>query len=192
MGFSGPDEIARKNQIYREAFRARNPEDQVGFRPTEHLAALCPTIVLADREKARRIGLRGQRFFIEAIGHFYSGGPAPKVDDLSADEQLQAIRDRRERMISHLGDEKIEITPEQLADLDAAQYGVEPDAYGTVENAIRYVKRLIDSGADEVMFLAQMGTVPHAAIMETIHNIGTYLIPYLRASGETLSQARSV
>jgi len=25
-----------------------------------------------------------------------------------------------------------------------------------------------------------MGTVPHAAIMETIHNVGKYLIPYFR------------
>lgn len=192
MGFSGPDEIARKNAIYREAFRSRKPEDQVGFRPTEHLAALCPAIVLSDREKARKIGLRGQRFFIEAIEHFYAGGPAPVADDVSAEEQLSAIRDHREKMISHLGDEKIEITAAQLADLDAAQYGVELDAYGTVENAIRYVKRLIDSGADEILFLVQMGTVPHTAIMETIHNIGTYLIPYLQPAQEDSVRIRSI
>ena len=53
MGFSGPDEIARKNAIYREAFANRKAEDQVGFRPTEHLAALCATIVLDDREGSR-------------------------------------------------------------------------------------------------------------------------------------------
>lgn len=180
MGFSGPDEIARKNIIYREAFRDRKVEEQVGFRPTEHLAALCPAIVLDDREEARRIGLRGQRFFIEAIEHFYAGGPAPVVDDLSAEEQLAAIKDHRDKMISHLGEEKIEITAAQLADLDAAQYGVELDSYGTVENCIRYVQRLIDAGADEILFLNQMGTVPHWAIMETIRNIGTHVIPRLR------------
>jgi len=181
MGFSGPDEIARKNVIYRESFRDRQASDQVGFRPTEHLAALCPTIVLDDREQARRIGLRGQRFFIEAINHFYAGGPAPVVDDdLSAEEQLAAIKDHREVMISHLGDEKIELTAAQLSDLDASQYGVELDAYGTVENATRYVQRLIDAGADEILFLMQMGTVPHRAIMETIENIGNHVIPALR------------
>lgn len=180
MGFSGPDEIARKNEIYRSAFRERDAKDQVGFRPKEHLAALCPAIVLEDRGEARRIGLRGQRFFIEAIEHFYAGGPAPVVDDLSAEEQLAAINDRREKMISHLGEEKIEITSAQLSDLDAAQYGVELDAYGTVENAVRYVQRLIDAGADEILFLMQMGTVPHWAIMETIKNIGTHVIPALR------------
>ena len=50
LGFSGPDEIAKKNAIYREAFATRKPEDQVGFRPTEHLAALCAATVLDDRE----------------------------------------------------------------------------------------------------------------------------------------------
>ena len=174
MGFSGPDEIARKNKIYREAFRNRKPEDQVGFRPTEHFAALCPAIVMNDRDQARRIGLRGQRFFIEAIEHFYAGGPPPVVEELSPEDAMRAIEDRKERMITFLGEEKIEITSDQLCN-----YGMEPDAYGTPENAIRYVKRLIDSGADEIMFLMQMGTVPHEAIMETIHNIGTYLIPVL-------------
>ena len=80
LGFSGPDEIAKKNAIYREAFATRKPEDQVGFRPTEHLAALCAATVLDDREKARKIGLRGQRFFAESIAHWYQGGPKPTVD----------------------------------------------------------------------------------------------------------------
>ena len=69
LGFSGPDEIAKKNAIYREAFRTRKAEDQVGYRPTEHLAALCAATVLDDREKARKIGLRGQRFFAESIAY---------------------------------------------------------------------------------------------------------------------------
>jgi alkanesulfonate monooxygenase SsuD/methylene tetrahydromethanopterin reductase-like flavin-dependent oxidoreductase (luciferase family) len=189
MGFSGPEEIARKNLLYREAFAGRKAEDQVGFRPTEHLAALCATIVLDDREKARRIGLRGQRFFIQAINHFYAGGPAPVVDDLSAEDHFAAIQDDRAAMISHLGDEKIELTPAQLADLDASQYGVELDAYGTVENATRYVQRLIDAGADEILFLMQMGTVPNDAIMETIRNIGTHLIPHFRDQARTRETA---
>ena len=55
LGFSGPEEFARKNAMYRKAFHERNPADQVGFRPNEHLAVLCPAIVLDDGEKARRI-----------------------------------------------------------------------------------------------------------------------------------------
>jgi hypothetical protein len=50
MGFAGPDEIARKNAVYREAFRNRKVEDQVPIKANEHLAALCPVICLDDRE----------------------------------------------------------------------------------------------------------------------------------------------
>jgi hypothetical protein len=46
--------------------------------------------------------------------------------------------------------------------------------------AIRYVERLFEAGADEIMFLSQMGTVPHEAIMETIELIGSEVIPHFR------------
>ena len=33
LGFGGPEEVARKNDLYRKAWSERKPEDQVGFRP---------------------------------------------------------------------------------------------------------------------------------------------------------------
>ena len=175
LGFSGPDEIARKNAIYREAYKNRKPEDQVGFRPHQHLAALCPTIILDDRDKARRIGLRGQRFFAESITHWYGGGPAPSTDDLDADAIAREIEHDKEQFVAYLGQEKIPVT-----DLHTSNYHIENDAYGTVADAIRQVERLIAAGADEILFLVQMGTVPHEATMTTIRNIGEHLIPYFR------------
>ncbi len=80
LGFGGPEQIAVKNGIYRKAFAERDPAEQVGYFPNEHLAALCPTIVLDDADEARRIGLRGQRFFMEAIGHWASNGATPLPD----------------------------------------------------------------------------------------------------------------
>lgn len=175
MGFSGPEEIARKNAVYRKAYNERRLEDQVGFRPHSHLAALCPAIVLDDRDQARRIGLRGQRFFGEAIMQWYSGGPPPAVDDLEAEEIIREIEHDKERFVAFLGEEKIEIT---AAHTD--NYHIEDDAYGTAEDAIRQVGRLIEAGADEIMFLVQMGTIPHEASMATIRNIGTKVIPHFR------------
>ncbi|WP_157215221.1 LLM class flavin-dependent oxidoreductase [Flavisphingomonas formosensis] len=179
MGFTGPEEIARKNKIYRDAFANRKPEDQVGFRPTQHLAALCPAVILEDRDQARRMGLRGQRFFIQAIEHFYRGGPAPVIEDLSFDEQMALLEKDKENLVTYLGEEKIEIT-----DLQTGNYHVEQDAYGTIDNAINYVQRLVNSGADEILFLVQMGTIPHWAIMETIRNLGETLIPHFRNQAE--------
>jgi alkanesulfonate monooxygenase SsuD/methylene tetrahydromethanopterin reductase-like flavin-dependent oxidoreductase (luciferase family) len=177
LGFSGPEEIARKNAIYRRHFRNRKPEDQVGFRPTEHLAAFCAAIVLEDRDKARRIGLRGQRFFAEAIAHWYQGGPKPTVDEnLTADDQEAILAQEKEALVTYLSEEKITVGDEHTSN-----YTVANDAYGTPEDCIRYVSRLQEAGADEVMFLFQMGGVPHEAIMETIRNIGEKVIPHFRA-----------
>jgi alkanesulfonate monooxygenase SsuD/methylene tetrahydromethanopterin reductase-like flavin-dependent oxidoreductase (luciferase family) len=175
LGFSGPDEIAKKNVIYRAAFKNRKAEDQVGFRPTEHLAALCPAIILDDAEKARRIGTRGQRFFAESIRYWYAGGEKPQVDDLDADQQIAKLEQSKEQIVAYLGQEKIPVT-----DASTSNYHVEEDAYGSVDQAIRYVQRLVDSGADEILFLVQMGTVPHEATMETIRNIGNHLIPHFK------------
>jgi alkanesulfonate monooxygenase SsuD/methylene tetrahydromethanopterin reductase-like flavin-dependent oxidoreductase (luciferase family) len=175
LGFSGPDEIARKNEIYREAYKNRKAEDQVGFRPHQHLAALCPAVILEDKEKARRIGVRGQRFFGESIRFWYAGGDKPSVEDLDADAQIAQIKKSGEELVAYLGQEKIPII-----DATTSNYHIEEDAYGSVDQAIRYVQRLVDAGADEILFMLQMGAIPHEATMETIRNIGTHLIPHFR------------
>jgi hypothetical protein len=53
LGFAGPEDIAKKNRVYRAAFARRTSASQVGDFPNEHLSALCPAIVLGDREAAR-------------------------------------------------------------------------------------------------------------------------------------------
>jgi alkanesulfonate monooxygenase SsuD/methylene tetrahydromethanopterin reductase-like flavin-dependent oxidoreductase (luciferase family) len=174
LGFSGPDEFARKNAIYRKAFAERNPADQVGYRPNEHLAVLCPAVVLDDRDQARRIGIRGQRFFAESLAYWYAGGPPPEIPDLSVEEQADEMARHKERVLAFLGGVNIIPTEQHTGyyNLDAA--------YGTVEDAIAYAERLKAAGADEILFMPQMGTVPHAVIMQTIGNIGRHVIPHFR------------
>lgn len=175
MGFSGPENIAEKNAAYREAFKNRTPEMQVGFRPTEHLAALCPAVVLDDRDKARKLGLRGQRFFVESIGYWYQGGPRPTAQDISADENEAALNQGKEQVVAYLSAEKLTVS-------DAATniYGVAQDAYGNPDDCINYVTQLFEAGADEILFIFQMGDIPHTVIMETIRNIGEKVIPHFR------------
>lgn len=180
MGFAGPEEITKKNAIYREAFRNRKPEDQVGYRPTEHLAALCPTIVLEDRTEARRIGLRGQRFFAQAISHWYGGGPKPSVEDVDAELQAENIARAKQEVIATIGEDKITSGNTEL-------FHIENDAYGTANDCINYVQQLFEAGADEILFLPQMGTVPHEAIMATIRNIGEKVIPHFKSGRASIA-----
>ena len=133
-----------------------------------------PAIVLDDEKKARAIGLRGQRYFTEAIRHWYNpGGDAPppraEIADMSDEEALRADG---EELIAYLHEEKIEVGTE------ATGLFTPNHAYGSGDDAIGYVERLIQAGADEIMFIHQMGTVPHEAIVETIENIGKHVIPH--------------
>lgn len=177
LGFGGPEQVAEKNRIYREAFAARDPDGQVGSFANEHFAALCPAIVLDDGNEARRIGLRGQRFFMEAIGHWGSAGALPLPDPDSWPDDLTASTGDGTTIIeSAIGREKISV---DFSDPSMAM--LNPNhAYGTAKDCIGYVERLIEAGADEILFLNQMGTVPQWAMLETIRNIGTHVIPHFR------------
>jgi hypothetical protein len=56
-------------------------------------------------------------------------------------------------------------------------------AFGDVSIAVGYVAQLRDAGADETMFLVQMGAVPQGVRMETIRLLGEEVIPRFRPSG---------
>ncbi len=177
LGFGGPEEVAKKNALYRRCWAGRKPEDQVGFNPIEHFAALCPAIVLDDGQKARQIGIRGQRYFMESLAYWYTGGAKPDHtkwadDDLMVDETTgeKVIRSRwaSEEVVVDFSDPSMAL--------------MNPNhAYGTVEDAIGYVTRLQEAGVDEVLFICQMGTVPQWAQLETIRNLGEKLIPHFRS-----------
>jgi alkanesulfonate monooxygenase SsuD/methylene tetrahydromethanopterin reductase-like flavin-dependent oxidoreductase (luciferase family) len=174
LGFAGPDDIAAKRKAYDAAIATRRPDDTVGRFAVNHLSALCPAMVLDDRERARSIGFRGQRFFTEAISRWYGGGPPPdpsSYDDVGSDEVL---RQRGEAVVAYLHQEKIEAGTELTGMFNPNH------AYGSVDDAVAYVERLVDAGADEVMFLMQMGTVPQDAILESITNLGRKVLPQFR------------
>lgn len=178
LGFGGPEQVANKNTIYREAYRRRDPSDQVGYRPTEHFAALCPAVVLEDGREARRLGMRGQRFFMESIGHWASGGAMALPDPSSwPDDLTKEAGDGTTVIQSNIGREtvKVDFSDPNMAMLNPNH------AYGTVADCIGYVERLVEAGADEILFLNQMGTVPQWAMLETIRNIGEHVIPHFRS-----------
>jgi alkanesulfonate monooxygenase SsuD/methylene tetrahydromethanopterin reductase-like flavin-dependent oxidoreductase (luciferase family) len=180
LGFGGPEQVATKNEIYRRAFKERDPAEQVGYRPTEHLAALCPAVVLEDRNEAKRLGNRGMRFFMESIGHWSSGGATPLPEPSTWPHDLSAPDAGNGGVVTaNIGREDVKL---DLADPNKAMAN-STNAFGNVEDCIAYVERLIDAGADEILFLNQMGTVPQWAMLETIRQIGEHVIPHFRAQG---------
>jgi alkanesulfonate monooxygenase SsuD/methylene tetrahydromethanopterin reductase-like flavin-dependent oxidoreductase (luciferase family) len=183
LGFAGPDNIAEKNKVYRDAVATRRPEDVVGHVANDHLAALCPAIVLDDAAEARRIGFSGQRFFMESLNQWSRGGPKPDPSTYADDEA--ALREQGRNLEMRFGSELVRMTDptarrdaEQSAGLHLTR---QEQAYGDVDDCIGYVQQLIDAGADEIMFLIQMGTVPQEVCLETIRNIGQHVLPHFRA-----------
>lgn len=190
LGFGGPEQVAEKNAVYREAFATRDLDHQVGRRPTEHLAALCPAVVLEDGVEARRLGLRGQRFFLESISHWSSDGKVPLPDPSTWNDDVATTAGDGTAIIeASIGSEKVSI---DFADPALAM--LNPNhGYGTAADCIGYVGRLIEAGADEILFLCQMGTVPQDAQLETIRIIGEQVIPYFReGDGRAMIEAGSL
>ena len=176
LGFSGPDDVAEMRRIYDGAIATRSRRRFVSPEVNNHFSALCPTIVLDDGAAALQIGARGQRFFAEAITHWYAGGPPPSevVGGAGVDEVAE-IAAAHDQLVARLHDARIPVRPNT-----ASVYNVE-HAYGTASDAIAYAERLEAAGADEIMCLIQMGTVPQDACMETIRQWGTTVIPHFRS-----------
>jgi alkanesulfonate monooxygenase SsuD/methylene tetrahydromethanopterin reductase-like flavin-dependent oxidoreductase (luciferase family) len=183
LGFSGPDDIAEKNRVYRAAVAQRRPEDVAGHVANDHLSALCPAVVLDDADLARRIGFRGQRFFAESLNQWSRGAAAPDLSTYGLDDEAVLARNR-EALEMKFGSELVTIA-DPTARRDAEQrVGLSinraDQAYGSVSDCIDYVQRLIDAGADEIMFVIQMGTVPQDVCLQTIENIGNHVLPHFR------------
>ena len=174
MGFAGADDVRTMRKVYDEAIAARTGERFVSSVVNDHFSALCPTIVLDDAEQAYRIGTRGQRFFAEAIAHWYGNGPEPREDTEGEDHAAAMGRDR-DALVARLHDANIPARP-----VDTGQFNAD-HAYGDANTAIAYVEQLRQIGVDEVMCLIQMGTVPQEACMETIRQWGDKVIPHFRA-----------
>ena len=167
LGFGGPEDILRKRIRYDRAIAARGDGPIAGLVPTHHLSALCPAVVLEDRELARAIGVRGQRFFVDALNHAYAGAEEPRSDvDLTQAAQARLSQEVVEADLASPGN-------------DPAAAGIRR-AFGGVEDATAYVRALQEAGADEVMFLIQMGTVPQSACLETIRLLGERVLPQFR------------
>jgi alkanesulfonate monooxygenase SsuD/methylene tetrahydromethanopterin reductase-like flavin-dependent oxidoreductase (luciferase family) len=174
LGFAGIEEVAGLRKIYDEGIATRTGDRFVSTIVNDHFSALCPTIVSDDGDAALRVGARGQRFFAEAIAHWYGGGPPP-VEGSENEDTVAAIERDKEQLVAKLHEANIPVSPTTTATFNIDH------AYGTADRAIAYVEQLEDVGADEIMCLIQMGTIPQAACMETIRQWGEKVIPHFRS-----------
>ncbi|HVX22790.1 MAG TPA: LLM class flavin-dependent oxidoreductase [Acidimicrobiales bacterium] len=188
LGFAGAEEMAAKRKIYDDAIAGRDDGTVVGAFPVEHLAGLSLAVCLDDRERARRLGLRGQRFFTESIQHWYTGGPVPNPEIDEFEDHTAALANRAEQVTTYLQEHGHQMPGYDMARGSSvadkrigseAGGGFNPDqCYGDVDDCISYVERMADAGVDELMFTFQMGTVPFEVCRESLLNVGRRVIPH--------------
>lgn len=174
LGFAGIDEIRELRTIYDEGIAERSSERFVSDHANDHFSALCPAVVLDDREEAFEIGARGQKFFAEAIMHWNLGTPPPVVEEPGQGDVRAAVEASRERVVAHISEMQIPLNANTTSTFNIDH------AYGDKDDAIRYVSELQAAGVDEIMLMTQMGTVPQWAMLETIQQFGEHVIPSVR------------
>ena len=173
LGFAGVEEIRTMRELYSETIEKRSDKRFVSDHPNDHFSALCPSLVLDDREQAFSIGARGQKFFAEAIMHWNLGTPAP-TPVAEHEDVREAVEAARQNVIAKISEMQIPLTANATSTFNIEH------AYGNKDDAIRYVSELEAAGVDEIMMMTQMGTIPQWAMLETIRQFGEYVIPHFR------------
>jgi alkanesulfonate monooxygenase SsuD/methylene tetrahydromethanopterin reductase-like flavin-dependent oxidoreductase (luciferase family) len=191
LGFEGAESVRVQREAYDEVRATRTGEQFVSkTEVNDHVAALCPTIVLDDGGEALEIGARGQRFFGESIAHWGFHTPRP-VEDTEGEDNAAYMRAKHAEMEERFDRGEFAHMPGIEKRLVAGNFNID-HAYGTADTAIDYVRELERAGADEVMCLIQMGTVPQEVCLETIRQWGEHVIPAFRTDATLAEPAEQL
>jgi alkanesulfonate monooxygenase SsuD/methylene tetrahydromethanopterin reductase-like flavin-dependent oxidoreductase (luciferase family) len=165
----GSDEyLTRKVADYRAAVAASKPEV---YQVTNHFACTPVALCLDDDRKACRYGMRGARFFAEALGTYYFGNDRPTGP-------LSIHRD-------FFDDATLDAAMKFRGDVDAPAMNV----IGDPAHCKEIVSRFEAVGVDELILVMQTGTVPHELVMESIRTFGEKVIPHFAESSATAASA---
>jgi alkanesulfonate monooxygenase SsuD/methylene tetrahydromethanopterin reductase-like flavin-dependent oxidoreductase (luciferase family) len=151
------DYLAQKVRDYRAAVEQATPE---GRQKNNHFAYTTTTLVLPDDRKACSFGMRGARFFAEALSQYYLSGTRPigrlpAGRDFLSDDDLDAAMAHR-----------------SVAGSDLAMVIGDPVA------ARESVQRFVDTGVDELMLIMQMGTVPSDLVLQSLRVFAEEVMPH--------------
>lgn len=153
------DYLAAKVEAYRNAIATAEP---VGKCVTNHFACTPPALVLADDRRACQFGLRGARFFVEALSQYYLGVARPTG-------RLPINRE-------FLGDSDLDLAMKHRNTGDDAQNA----CVGDPSAARDFVQRFVDIGVDELILVMQMGTVPMEMVTESIQTFAEKVMPHFQ------------
>jgi hypothetical protein len=146
-----------------------------------HFSVACPTVICDDREEARQLGARGQRFFGESVKHWSSGTAEPR-EDTEHEDNYGFMQRAKQEMLERYDRGDVPPAFVNQRSLFASAFNVE-HAYGDWRDAIAHIERLEAAGAMEVKCLTQYATLTEDQRMETMRQMGEKVIPHFRSVG---------
>jgi alkanesulfonate monooxygenase SsuD/methylene tetrahydromethanopterin reductase-like flavin-dependent oxidoreductase (luciferase family) len=181
MGFGGPDDVAQLRRDYDAAAADRQPGEAVATVVNHHFSVACPTVICDDREAARQLGARGQRFFGESVKHWSSGTAEPN-EHTEHDDNYAFMERAKQEMLDRYDRGDVPPAFHNQRSLFASAFNVE-HAYGDWRDAVAHIERLEAAGAEEVKCLTQYATLTEDQRMETMRQMGEKVIPHFRSVG---------
>ena len=149
--------LTEKVAEYKRAVAAAAP---AAYEKTDHFACTPAALCLDDDREACRHGMRGARFFVEALATYYFGesrpiGRLPISRDFLPDELLGPAMEFR-----------------------GSPAAPAMNVIGDPVHCREIVSRFVDAGVDELILVMQTGTVAHSLVMESIQTFGEKVIPH--------------
>jgi alkanesulfonate monooxygenase SsuD/methylene tetrahydromethanopterin reductase-like flavin-dependent oxidoreductase (luciferase family) len=156
----GKEQMAEKLTAYREGIKNCEP---VGSFINDQVAAVCLTHCAMDDAAAKRVAAEPAAWFINKGAELYRTWHADP-SQVSESYQFQLSQ-------------QVEKPAEELAKSLMDSGGA---AIGNPDTIIEVLKDYQDIGVDQVMFVMEMGGLPHTNIMESIKLVGKHVMPYFR------------
>ena len=148
--------LAERVRGYRQAVINCQP---IGLAVNNHFACNPATLVLRDDREACRHGLRGARFFLQAMLHYVGvrkdPGHTPAERAFPLEEEVEKFRQRRNTPRSQLS-----------------------SIIGDPASARETVQRFVDVGVDELILVMQTGTTPDELVRESMRTMAEEVMPH--------------
>ncbi|HVY46042.1 MAG TPA: LLM class flavin-dependent oxidoreductase [Minicystis sp.] len=157
FAFGTDDYLTEKVREYRSAVATAKP---VGRAVNDHFACTPACLVLPDDAEACRYGMRGARFFLEALQRYYVPGERP-TGELPIARDFLSEADLADAMA--------------LRNAEGSQIAA---VVGDPVAARETVQRFVDVGVDELILVMQMGTVPHELVMRSLATFAEKVMPH--------------
>ncbi|MCH8920785.1 MAG: LLM class flavin-dependent oxidoreductase [Chloroflexi bacterium] len=163
FGFIAPGVLEASLNIYRENVKDAQP---VGEFVNSQFAATTMALTAPTDEEAIEYGKPGADFFGESIASLFI--PWAKKKDVPESYQYY-------QTLAKMAEQRLRERPSFEEQFESGAL-----CMGSVERCRKVVQHYAKTGIDQLIFMCQVGRIPHEKVMQTIRLLGEEVIPAYR------------